>query len=49
LLDIMFELPSMDNVKKVVVEANVITEGARPILIYAEADDQGRKRASVSP
>jgi ATP-dependent Clp protease ATP-binding subunit ClpX len=49
LLDIMFELPSMDNVKKVVVEANVITEGARPILIYAEAEDQGRKRASASP
>ena len=48
LLEIMFELPSMDNVKKVVVEANVINEGARPILIYSDADDQSHKRASVS-
>ena len=38
----------MDNVKKVVVEANVINEGARPILIYSDADDQSHKRASVS-
>jgi ATP-dependent Clp protease ATP-binding subunit ClpX len=49
LLDVMFELPSLENVKKVVVEASVITEGAKPLLIYAENDDQGRKRASVSP
>jgi ATP-dependent Clp protease ATP-binding subunit ClpX len=48
LLDIMFELPSMDNVKKVVVEANVITDGARPILIYAD-DESQKKHASLSP
>jgi len=49
LLDIMFELPSLENVAKVVIEANVITEGAKPILIYADSDEQGRKRASISP
>jgi len=49
LLDIMFELPSLENVKKVVVEANVISDGAKPILIYAEADEHGKKRASLSP
>ena len=49
LLDIMFELPSLENVKKVVVEANVISDGAKPILIYAEGDDHGKKRASLSP
>ena len=45
LLDVMFELPSLEGVKKVVIEANVITEGAKPLLIYAEDDEQGRKRA----
>ena len=49
LLDIMFELPSLDNVKKVVVEANVISDGAKPILIYAEDDEHNKKRASLSP
>jgi len=49
LLDIMFELPSLENVKKVVIEANVIAEGAKPILIYAEDDEHGKKRASLSP
>ncbi|MFP5350779.1 MAG: ATP-dependent Clp protease ATP-binding subunit ClpX [Gammaproteobacteria bacterium] len=49
LLDIMFELPSLENVKKVVVEANVISDGAKPILIYAEGDEHGKKRASLSP
>jgi len=49
LLDIMFELPSLENVKKVVVEANVISDGAKPLLIYAEDDEHGKKRASLSP
>ncbi|BAU47877.1 ATP-dependent protease [Sulfurifustis variabilis] len=49
LLDIMFELPSLEGVKKVVVEANTITESAKPLLIYAEDDDHGKKRASSSP
>ncbi len=48
LLDIMFDLPSLENVKKVVVEANVVTDGAKPILIYADEDEQNRKRISVS-
>ena len=49
LLDIMFDLPSLENVKKVVVEANVITDVAKPILIYADENEQNRKRAAVSP
>jgi ATP-dependent Clp protease ATP-binding subunit ClpX len=47
LLDIMFDLPSLENVEKVVIEANVITEGARPLLIYVEEDDQ-EKRATTT-
>jgi len=49
LLDIMFELPSLENVVKVVVEENVITDGARPLLIYADGDNQGMKRMNANP
>ncbi|MDH5633867.1 MAG: ATP-dependent Clp protease ATP-binding subunit ClpX [Gammaproteobacteria bacterium] len=42
LLDIMFDLPSMDNVEKVVIEANVITDGAQPLLIYADESEEKR-------
>jgi ATP-dependent Clp protease ATP-binding subunit ClpX len=47
LLEIMFELPSLENVKKVVVEANVVSEGTKPLLIYADEEEQTGKRASV--
>ena len=38
LLDTMYELPSMEGVKKVTVDASVITDGARPLYIYEESD-----------
>jgi len=47
LLDIMFDLPSTENVEKVVVEANVITEGAKPIIIYSDGE-KPEKRVSSS-
>jgi ATP-dependent Clp protease ATP-binding subunit ClpX len=37
LLDTMYELPSAQNVSKVVVEENAITGDGPPILIYSEA------------
>jgi len=43
LLETMYELPSMDNVKKVVVDESVIQEGTDPYLVL-EGDDF--KRAS---
>ena len=46
LLDIMFELPSMEKVKKVVIDASVIADSGKPILIY-EDDEQNQKRAST--
>jgi ATP-dependent Clp protease ATP-binding subunit ClpX len=46
LLDTMFELPSLEGVKKVVVEAAVISEGAKPLLIYGEEEGESAKRAS---
>src|SRR5208282_4046626 len=36
LLDTMFDLPSLDNVVKVVVDENSIVSEARPLLIYAD-------------
>ena len=36
LLDTMYDLPTMDSVEKVVVDENTISEGAKPLLIYAD-------------
>ena len=36
LLDVMYELPSVDNVSKVVIDENTIESRAQPIMIYAE-------------
>ena len=38
LLETMYELPSMDGVRKAIVDASVITDGSRPLYIYEEAD-----------
>ncbi len=38
LLDTMYELPSMDGVKKVIVDSSVISEGARPLYIYEDSE-----------
>ncbi|MDR2260516.1 MAG: ATP-dependent Clp protease ATP-binding subunit ClpX [Azoarcus sp.] len=36
LLDIMYDLPSLEGVGKVVIEENTIEENAKPLLIYTE-------------
>lgn len=36
LLDIMYDLPSEQNVSKVVIDENTIANGAKPLLIYDE-------------
>ena len=36
LLDLMFELPSMENVTKVVIDDKVVTGEGKPLLIYSE-------------
>jgi len=36
LLDTMYDLPALENVEKVVIDDNVIDEGAKPIFIYAD-------------
>ena len=40
LLETMYELPSIPGVVKVVVDAEVITEGKRPYYIYAEDENR---------
>jgi ATP-dependent Clp protease ATP-binding subunit ClpX len=37
LLDVMYELPSQQNVVKVAIDENTITNGAKPLLIYSES------------
>ncbi|MBU2809680.1 ATP-dependent Clp protease ATP-binding subunit ClpX [Acidithiobacillus ferrooxidans F221] len=37
LLDTMYELPSMNGVKKVVVDAAVVESGTKPLLVYDDA------------
>ena len=36
LLDIMYDLPTLDGVEKVVVDESTIEEGGKPLLIYAD-------------
>ena len=36
LLDTMYELPSMQNVNKIVVEAGTVNKGAKPLVIYKQ-------------
>ena len=45
LLDTMYELPSMDGVRKVIVDSSVIAEGARPLYIY---EDSEKKNATTT-
>ncbi|WP_425093225.1 ATP-dependent Clp protease ATP-binding subunit ClpX [Tropicimonas sp. S265A] len=40
LLDTMFDLPSLDNVDEVVVNEEVVSGDAKPLLIYAERKDE---------
>ncbi|ALP53529.1 ATP-dependent Clp protease ATP-binding subunit ClpX [Candidatus Tenderia electrophaga] len=42
LLDIMYDLPSMENVAKVVIDDGVISGASEPLLMYDQAEQQGR-------
>lgn len=46
LIETMYELPSIDGVRKVVVDSSVITEGARPLYVYEE--EKPNKKAAIS-
>ncbi len=44
LLDVMYDLPSQQNVAKVVVDENTVTSGAKPLLIYHEQPKVSRAK-----
>ncbi len=46
LLDTMYELPSLENVTKVVIDENMISSDAKPILIYADQPKQPKVSGS---
>ena len=43
MLDVMYQIPSMDNVKTCVIDENVIYEKAQPVLIFQEKAEEDRK------
>ena len=45
LLDTMFDLPGMEGVEEVVINAEVINGAASPLLIYAESADKADQSA----
>jgi len=46
LLDTMFELPSLEGVREVVISAEVVEGKARPLYIYEEREDKVESNAS---
>jgi len=43
LLDTMFELPSLDNVEKVIIHENCVTEKIAPEIVYAKTQSKASK------
>lgn len=49
MLDIMYDIPSKNNVKEVVIDENVINEGTAPMLVYkTDAEIQAEEEAKKS-
>lgn len=48
ILDVMFDIPSETNVRKCIVTEEVITEKAKPTLIYADEEESGKEKKSGS-
>lgn len=42
LLDTMYELPSLEGVKKIIIDKSVITEGTRPLFVYEESRQRAK-------
>ncbi|QWD60996.1 ATP-dependent Clp protease ATP-binding subunit ClpX [Polynucleobacter sp. MWH-UH35A] len=40
LMDVMYDLPSLKNVQKVVIDENSIAEGGKPLLVYKQDAEQ---------
>lgn len=46
LLDTMFDLPGMDGIEEVVINREVVVEGAKPLFIYADRTEEVESNAS---
>jgi ATP-dependent Clp protease ATP-binding subunit ClpX len=46
LLDVMYELPSMKNVQKVVIDDSTVQSGAKPLIVYKQGDDSAESTLS---
>jgi ATP-dependent Clp protease ATP-binding subunit ClpX len=42
LLDTMYELPSLNGVKKIIIDKSVITDGTRPLFVYEETRQRAK-------
>lgn len=52
MLDVMYEIPSKNNVKEVIIDENVINEGTQPMLVYKtdeeiQAEEEAKKKSSA--
>jgi ATP-dependent Clp protease ATP-binding subunit ClpX len=52
MLDIMYDIPSKNNVKEVIIDDNVINDGAQPMLVYKsdeemQAEEEAKKKTSA--
>ena len=39
LMDVMYDLPSLKNVQKVVIDENTIADGGKPLLVYKQGEE----------
>ncbi|WP_347355936.1 ATP-dependent Clp protease ATP-binding subunit ClpX [Bdellovibrio sp.] len=53
MLDVMYEIPSKNNVKEVIIDENVINDGAQPMLVYKTdeeiraEEEEAKKKSSA--
>lgn len=52
MLDIMYDIPSKNNVKEVIIDENVINDGAQPMLVYKTdeeilAEEEAKRKTSA--
>ncbi len=46
LMDVMYELPSMKNVQKVVIDDSTLQSGAKPLIVYKQGGDDAESSLS---
>ncbi len=46
LMDVMYELPSMKNVQKVVIDDSTVQSGAKPLIVYKQGGDDAESTLS---